>query len=56
MNNTEILLFASIEVALEANAEKPSCHQNEEKNITQLRWQAHPFKKKVKAKKKSKLK
>jgi hypothetical protein len=31
MNNTEVLLFASIEVALEANAEKLSCHQKEEK-------------------------
>jgi hypothetical protein len=44
-NNTEVLLLASKEIALEVNAEKLSCHQKEGKNITQRRRQAHPFKK-----------
>jgi hypothetical protein len=34
-NNTEILLLASKEVALEVNAEKLSGQQKEGKNITQ---------------------
>jgi len=33
MNNTEGLSLASKETALEVNAEKPSCHQKEGKNI-----------------------
>jgi hypothetical protein len=44
MNNTEGLSLASKETALEVNTEKPSCHQKEGKNITQRRWQVHPFK------------
>lgn len=43
-NNTEVLLLASKEIALEVNAEKLSCHQKEGKNMTQRRQQVHPFK------------
>lgn len=43
-NNTEVLLLASNEIAVEVNAEKLSCHHKEGKNITQRRLQAHPFK------------
>lgn len=44
MNNTEVLLLASKEIALEVNAEKLSCHQKQGKSITQRRRQEHPFK------------
>ena len=43
-NNTGVLLLASKETALELNAERLSCHQNEGKNITQQRQQVNPFK------------